>query len=132
MTALDFEFAMRFTVWASTVATAIIAGHWVYHFNKVRMPVLGVLGKALGWTVHQSYWFQSWLAYSSGNLALHAWFQQYKWIVWAAEVLIVASTMLLLSPYLEARLGKYWGVYAASIVAFLMALGVAIGYPTES
>lgn len=132
MNVLDFEFALRFLVWSSTVATAVVVGHWVYRYKSFRVAGSGIFGKAIGWTIHQFYWFQSWLAFSSGNLALHKFIQSHKWIVFASEVIIVASTMLVLSPYLEARLGKYWGVYASAIVALLMVIGVTVGYPDQS
>lgn len=130
MSALDFEYMMRFVVWSSTLATVFVAAHWYFVIEKkYRIPIVGLIGKAIGWTIHQRWYLDSWLLFSSGNLVEHAAFQESKWIIYGAETLIVASTVLILSPYLEARLGRLWSIFGGGIVGALMTIGFLLGYP---
>lgn len=130
MTNFDLEYMMRFVVWSSTLATVFVASHWYFIIErKYRIPIIGLIGKAIGWTIHQRWYLDSWLLFSSGNMVAHAEFEQSKWIIYGSEALIVASTVLILSPYLEARLGRLWAVFGAGIVGSLMVTGFLLGYP---
>lgn len=143
MSDLDTEFAVRFTIWSSTLATAIVVGHWAYHHREWRMPCLGVMLKAIGWSVHQFYWMQSWIAFQSmklaqkaGDAALAMRFKgqydaiaDYRWITVLSEALIIIATVFVLSVYLRARVGRWWPVAGFAVVGALLIAGFAIGFP---
>lgn len=142
-TDLDTEFAMRFALWAATLGTAIIAGHWAWRHTEWRMACTGIALKAFGWSVHQFYWFQSWISFQSKELAITAgdqaavdyWQAAYeasagwRWITVASEFLIIFATVLLVSVYLEARVGRFWPVAGIALVGALFGTGYAIGFP---
>lgn len=128
----DIEYAMRVAMWGTTFATAIVLLHFVFTHteltvSQVRTVASGMAAKSIGWTVHQFYWFQSWLAYSSRDMDTHAYIASLRWVVYGAEMLIIGATILILSPYLEDRLGVHGVWYGAGVAVVLTGLGYVAG-----
>jgi hypothetical protein len=137
MSALDYEFALRFCIWTSTLGAAIIFGHWAHLLRNGTMgdlktwafiPLVSESIKHLGWSLHQYWWNQSWMLFNSDKDAWKA-FQSYKPIVFVSELVILLSMIGVLSPYLIMRCGKFWWLAGAGIIAALYGVGLAIGFP---
>lgn len=81
--------------------------------------------------------FQSWkLNETAGNAvaaqshkAAYDVLQNWRWTTSVAELVIIFATVLLLSVYLKARVGKSWPVMGVAIVTVLMAAGFMVGFP---
>ena len=140
---LDIEFSMRFALWATTLATCIIAAHWAHGHKEWRLPCMGISIKAAGWTVHQGHWMFSWIAFqnwklkeASGNVedataykSAYDAIAEWRWVTTVSELVIVFATILLLSIYLKARAGKSWPIMGVVLVTALMIIGYMTGFP---
>ncbi len=134
---LNAEFALRFCIWTTTFGAAIIFAHWAYLLRhsdseKVRgwvtIPLLAESIKHIAWSIHQYWYNQSWVLFMS-NRDQHAEFQQFKWIVYGAEYIILLSMVGVLSPYLMGRFGPLWPLAGVGIIAALYGVGYGIGFP---
>ena len=62
--------ASRFVVWSVALATAIITAHYAMRTSGERVPAMAMWGvscEALGWFIHQSFYWLWWRAKALGN-----------------------------------------------------------------
>lgn len=123
----DLASAFRFMIWATSLGTAIIVGHYAWRNPAVRVPSIGVAIEALSWTLHQYYYWVRWVG--NGDTSDHVSFFKIGPLV-PTMCITVASigAVLVMSPFLETVVGRWWPVlgYGALIALWGIGYGVAV------
>lgn len=118
--------ATRFVVWSIALATSIVAAHYARLTSGERVPSLALWGvscEAFGWFLHQLYYWLWWRAKLKGNDMIFEAMQDVRSLTSLSLVFVIVGAVLILSPFLQRRVGRFWPVAAACSVVTLFLIG---------
>ena len=119
--------AFRFMMWATSLGTAIVVGHYAWLNPAVRVPSIGVTIEALSWAVHQYYYWVRWVA-AGDESSSQAFFKLGPPVPTICVTMAAVGAVLVMSPFLETVAGRWWPLlgYGALIALWGIGYGVAV------
>ena len=129
---LEVVTVLRFVVWASCIGGGIISVHWYLTETVYRKAALGLAVHWFGWGAHQFYWWLSstsklkWLETKAvEDMIRHQEIYAERWIASYLEIILIVTFPLIVSMWLEHRLGRYWWAGGIALCVALTLTGVA-------
>lgn len=114
--------ASRFMWWSTALLTVIIVGHWAWEHRDYRRPLIGIMMGEAAIFVHQAYYWTWWLSDAKAPPGLIS----IRWITSLAGYIAAVALVFIISPYLEARVGRWWWAAGFAMLAALWTTGYTI------
>lgn len=137
MTEAELIAAVRFTALSLMAAKGMLALNIAVHidsgktiaeqfpwFHRSRRRVFcGMTLVSFAWAIHQAYWWLWQLGVVYNHTELQAVLQSTTTIIVAMYAMIFVGCVLVMSGWLESRVGRWWPAVAVASVCGLLALG---------
>lgn len=91
-----------------------------------RWIVAGLALEALGWTLHQAYWWVWQVAAATGAVHVAAWFGVHGSYIIPAHIIVMVGAVLVSAPVAQDLLGRHWASAVAGAMVAFSALGVGL------
>jgi len=118
-----FNASIRFLLWTSAFAAAIVVAHFRHHTTALEMKVrlAGAVMVKTGLAVHQCYYWIQWR--HSTDVKIQTALESVRHITGLALAAMVIGCVLIMQPFFRQYAGAWWWAAGLACIITLWAIG---------